>query len=149
MPTHNELLRLGQSVLAAQPFSMWLGVRLSVLVPGEAELRLPLQREHLQGKSIVHGGVLGYLVDNASAFAGGSLLGPAAMTAEYKISFLRPASGTELIANARVVHAGRSQAVVQCDVHILTAASTPKLCAVGLATIARVTEARATPEEEA
>ncbi len=71
-----ELLELGRAVLAAQPFSVHVGAELARLVPGEAELILPIGPHLGQQNGFVHGGAISFLVDNAITFAGGSVLGP-------------------------------------------------------------------------
>jgi uncharacterized protein (TIGR00369 family) len=142
-----DRLKAARATLAAQPFSSLMGARLCALKPGDAELRLALRPQLQQQAGFAHGAVLGYLVDNASAFAGGSVLGAGVVTAEYKISFLRPATGDELIARASVVHAGRSQAVVRCDVYALKGSGTERLCAAGMATISRLGTPRMTAAE--
>lgn len=110
-----QQLAYGRDILARQPFSVWLGVELTHFVEGEAELRLAVTDRLKQQHGFVHGGVLSYLADNALTYAGGSVLGDA-VTSEYKINYLRPASGDELIARASVVSAGRRQAVCRCEV---------------------------------
>lgn len=146
-PADCDRLTAARATLVAQPFSTLMGARLCALIPGEAELRLALRPQLQQQAGFAHGAVLGYLVDNASAFAGGSVLGPSVVTAEYKINFLRPATGDELVAKASVVHAGRSQAVVRCDVYALDGSGAERLCAAGMATIARVGTPRMTAAE--
>ena len=131
-----DLLAHGRDVLASQPFSGVVGAELDVLEPGSAQLSLPLAPHLLQQDGFVHGGVLAYLADNALTFAGGAALGPAVVTSEYKINYVRPAMGRQLVARASVVHAGRSQAVCRCDVYAVDAAGVEKLCAIAQGTIA-------------
>lgn len=64
-------------------------------------------------------------------------MGPAVVTSEYKINFLRPAVGTALVARATVVHAGANQAVCRCEV-LAVHAGQETLCAVALGTIVRL-----------
>lgn len=135
----NSLMDLGQRVLAEQPFSALLGAELLAFEPGTAVLRLALRADLLQQHGHAHGGVLSYLADNALTFAGGSALGPAVLTAEYKINYLRPARGEALLARAAVVHAGRNQAVCRCDVFVLDAGAEAR-CATALGTIVRLPE---------
>lgn len=131
-------LTLGRTVLAAQPFSQLLGAELVHLAPGEAVLHVPLRPTHLQQNGIAHGGLLAYAADNALTFAGGTSLGADVVTAEYKISLLRPATGGKLVARATTLHAGRSQAVCRCDLYAVDPGGAPELCATALGTIARV-----------
>ena len=130
-----ELLGIAQRALDAQPFSSMLGTRLASFSEGGAVLEIPIRDELLQQDGFVHGGVLSYLADNALAFAGGSALGPAVLTSEYKINYLRPASGRKLVARAWVVHAGSRQAVCRCDVLSVDEGGEEKLCATAQGTI--------------
>lgn len=136
-PPGGDWLQLGRAVLAAQPFSQWLGATLVYLSPGEAELHVPLRPEFLQQGGVVHGGVLGYAADNTLSFAGGTRLGADVVTAEYKICLVRPATGRLLVARASALHAGRTQAVCRCDLFTLDASESRLLCATALGTIVR------------
>lgn len=127
----------GRKVLADQPFSVLLGTELVDFRPGAAELRLPLRPDLRQQFGLTHGGVLAYLVDNSLTFAGGSVLGTRVLTAEFKVSYVRPAIGEALVARADVVHQGRRQAVCRCDVFDV-ADGQESLCATALGTIRAV-----------
>lgn len=109
-------LDLGRQVLAQQPFSLFLGADITAFEAGRAVLELPLRPELLQQNGFAHGGVLSYLADNALTFAGGSVLGVSVVTSEFKINYLRPAVGERLRVEATVLHAGRTQAVVRCEI---------------------------------
>lgn len=137
------LAELGRAALQAQPFSVMLGAHLQRLEHGEAVLRLGLRHELLQQNGFAHGGVLCYLADNALTFAGGSLLGEAVVTAEFKINYLRPAKGDELVARAVTLHAGQNQAVCRCDVFVQDGRGGSRLCATAQGTISRRAAARA------
>ena len=115
----DDLQRLGERVLAAQPFSAFMGAELISFVPGEVEMALPLRPEFTQHHGVVHGGVISYLADSAITFAGGSALGPDVLTAEYKINYVKPGQGDRLIVRATVLAAGSRQAVCRCDVFAL------------------------------
>lgn len=133
-----DLSKAGQQALKSQPISAMLEARLTSLSEGKAELEVPIREELLQQNGFVHGGVIGYAADNALGFAGGSILGPAVLTSEYKINYLRPASGETLVARASVVHAGKRQAVCRCDVFALGAGGDETFCAAAQGTIVSV-----------
>jgi len=133
----NELLALGRTTLAAQPFSQLLRLQLERLEPGEAELRLRLRPELLSHHGAAHGGVVDVLADTALAFAGGSLLGPEVATAEFKINHLRKALGAALLARAVALHAGRHQVMCRCDVFAIDATGTTRLCAAAQGSVVR------------
>ncbi|CAN7617882.1 PaaI family thioesterase [Pseudorhodoferax sp. LjRoot39] len=143
VPSAEEFLAFGRQALASQPFSQLLGAELTALQPGLVELQLPLTVQLQQQHGFAHGGVLSYLADNALTFAGGTAMRVPVVTAEFKINYLRPGVGERLIARARAVHVGRSQAVCSCEVFALQDGA-EKLCALAQGTIAALPE-KATP----
>ena len=72
MTPSRELARRG---VAAQPFSALLGTELNAFDEGAAVLRIVVTEQMLQQHGRVHGGVTSYLVDNATTFAAGTVLG--------------------------------------------------------------------------
>ncbi|MDP9909047.1 hypothetical protein D3C87_924370 [compost metagenome] len=132
------VLAYGRSVLAAQPFSVLIGAELHALAPGHAELQLPLGAQLKQQHGFAHGGIVSYMADNALTFAGGSALRVPVVTSEFKINYVRPAIGQRLIARARAVHTGSSQAVCTCEVVAVADDGTEKLCALAQGTIAKL-----------
>lgn len=132
----NDPLEMARGVLAQQAFSVFLGAELVAFAPEKTELRLPVRAEFRQQHGFVHGGLLSYLVDNALTFAGGAALGPMLLTSEFKINYVRPASGTLLIARARVIHTGRRQAVCSCEIFDVNDGD-EALCAVAQGTIVK------------
>ncbi|WP_194892549.1 PaaI family thioesterase [Catenulispora pinisilvae] len=106
-----------RKVLAAQPFSVLLGARVEVFEKGRAILAVPIREDLKQQNGFLHGGVLAYAADNAITFAAGTTLGPDVLTSGVTISYVRPASGTTLRAEAEVTYTGRRQAVCRCDLY--------------------------------
>ena len=129
-------LALARKALAAQPFSALLGARLTAFGDGEATLELDIREELLQQYGSVHGGVLAYAADNALAFAAATVAGTRLVTTGLTIDYLRRATGEVLRAHARVVRAGRTNAVSRCDLTTLDASGTETLCAVAQGTVA-------------
>ncbi|MBF5053914.1 hypothetical protein ISO4_02516 [Alcanivorax venustensis ISO4] len=132
--TPQDMQALGERVLAAQPFSRFLGARLDRFVEGEAQLSLALRPEFLQQHGRPHGGILSYLADNALTFAGGSLYGDG-LTLEFKINYTKAAQGDTLVARARVESSGRQAAVCRCDLFSVAEDGSETLCAVAQGTI--------------
>jgi uncharacterized protein (TIGR00369 family) len=128
-------IEMAHVALRSQPFSVLLGAELTSFDSECVELRIPITEHVKQQHGFVHGGVISYAADNALTFAGGAALGPAVVTSEFKINYLRPAKGEVLVARASVVHAGKSQAVCQCQVFAI-AGGEEALCAVAQGTIA-------------
>ncbi|MER5883198.1 PaaI family thioesterase [Streptomyces sp. NPDC001941] len=123
------------AIFKAQPFSVFLGAELTDVGPDSAEIRIANRPEIQQQHGFVHGGVLSYLADNALTFAGGLALGGDALTAEYKINYVRPAVGEVVIARARATATTRRQSVCQCTIHVLTEQGEERLVAVAQGTI--------------
>lgn len=134
----NDLLRLGEQVLAAQPFSRLLGAELKEFSEKLTELVIPVTEKIKQQNGYVHGGVTSYLADNALTFAGGAVLGAAVVTSEFKINYLKPANGEKLIARASILHAGKSQAVCRCEIYSVGANGKETLCAAAQGTIVKL-----------
>ena len=132
-----QFLAMGREVLAKQPFSVLIGAEMHALSPGFIDLQLSVTDKIRQQDGFVHGGVLSYLADNALTFAGGTAMQVPVVTAEFKINYVRPATGDRLIARAKAVHVGQSQAVCTCEVFAV-AGGEEKLCAIAQGTIARL-----------
>jgi uncharacterized protein (TIGR00369 family) len=135
------LLRLGRELLESQPFSVLVGAELEFVKPGHCVLALPVTERVQQQHGFVHGGVLAYLADNALTWAGGTAMRVPVITSEFKINYLRPATGTRLVARADAVHVGRNQAVCRCDVFVVGEDGAETLCAVAQGTIVKMGEA--------
>jgi len=69
---------------------------------------------------LLQGGILGVLADVAGGVSLYSVLTDplkvAIPTVEFKLNFLRPAKGGDLLARGRVVHSGRQIAICQVEV---------------------------------
>ena len=99
-----------------QGFMVHVGAELSELTRGACTLDVDRRPELLQQHGLFHGGVTAFLVDNATTIAAATSRGQPALTAEYKLNLLSPASGERLICRARVIKPGRQVAVVAADV---------------------------------
>ncbi|QKW03506.1 PaaI family thioesterase [Streptomyces sp. NA02536] len=128
-------LTTARRTLADQPFSRLLGARLTAFGDGGATLEIDIREELRQQNGFLHGGVLSYAADNALTFAAGAVLGPHVLTGGFSLQYLRPATGHTLRARAEVVHAGRRQAVVRCDLLTLDEDGAGTLCAVAQGTV--------------
>ena len=133
----STMLIHAKRALQAQPFSVLLETEIVACDAKGAEARIRIRHEFKQQNGFVHGGVISYLADTALGFAGGSALGSWVVTSEFKVNFLRPATGNELVARATTVHAGRSQAVCRCDVFTVVEGQ-ERLCATAQGTISKL-----------
>ncbi|WDD92457.1 PaaI family thioesterase [Burkholderia sp. FERM BP-3421] len=130
----SDIQVLARQIFASQPFSQHIGAQLTDATSDSAELTVTIEDHLKQQHGFVHGGVLSYLADNAITFAGGIALNGDALTAEFKINYLRPAVGTHLIARAKARSIGKRQAVCQCEVYAVKDGE-EKLCALAQGTV--------------
>jgi uncharacterized protein (TIGR00369 family) len=133
----DDFLAMGREALASQPFNTLIGAQLHALTPGQAELQLPLTAQLMQQHGFAHGGIVSYMADNALTFAGGTAMRVPVVTAEFKINYVRSAVGDRLVARAKAVHTGSSQAVCTCEVFAVND-GLEKLVALAQGTIARL-----------
>lgn len=128
-------LDTAREVLDSQPFSRLVGARITAFGDGEAVLEVDIREELHQQNGFLHGGVVAYAADNAITFAAGTTLGPAVLTGGFSVQYVRPATGRSLLARAAVVHSGRRQAVVRCDLFTTGPDGDETLCAVAQGTV--------------
>jgi uncharacterized protein (TIGR00369 family) len=130
--------RIRDSV-AGQGFMIHLGAELCELARGSCTLAVNRRPELLQQHGFFHGGVTAFLVDNATTIAAATSRGQPALTAEYKLNLLSPATGERLICRARVIKPGHQVAVVAADVFCVSG-GIEKHTATALASIAMLDE---------
>ncbi|WUW17140.1 PaaI family thioesterase [Streptomyces sp. NBC_01465] len=128
-------LEMARKTLDGQPFSRLVQARIAEFGDGKAVLEIDIREELLQQNGFVHGGVLAYAADNALTFAAGTALGSAVLTSGFSIQYVRPATGVSLAARAQVVHAGRRQATVRCELFTVKEDGAEALCAVAQGTV--------------
>jgi uncharacterized protein (TIGR00369 family) len=129
-----------RKTLEAQGFTRLVGAEVVSVEPGAVVMALNRRDEVLQQNGLFHGGVIAYLVDNATTAAAGTMIDRdkrAVITAEYKINLVAPSRGDRLTCRAQVVKPGRSLTVVEAKVFCRTDGE-EKLVAVALATIANI-----------
>lgn len=85
-----------------------MGISLVSIDAGESELRLDLERHHLNPGGIVHGGVLATLLDASIGLALRSMIGMTTdhVTIELDVHYLAPARSGYLIGRGRALRAG-------------------------------------------
>ncbi|WP_028924356.1 hydroxyphenylacetyl-CoA thioesterase PaaI [Pseudonocardia acaciae] len=101
--------RVADAMRGADAATTGAGVELVEVGPGRALARLVVERRHVNGHGLCHGGYLFLLADAAFAYACNSY-GTPTVAAGAEITFLRPGKlGDELRAEARVrAAAGRT-----------------------------------------
>lgn len=104
-----------------QGFLRSMGARIVDLAAGRCAIELPFGEVVAQQHGFFHGGAIGTLADTAGGYAAMTLMpeGVDVLTLEYKINFLRPASGEALIAEGEVLRAGRAVTVTRANVYVV------------------------------
>jgi uncharacterized protein (TIGR00369 family) len=100
------------------PVATLIGFKLTSIQPGEAIVEFEATERHANPMGTLHGGVICDIADAAMgmAYAAGLDKGETFTTIELKINFLRPVWTGKLRALGRVVKAGRTVGLVECDV---------------------------------
>jgi uncharacterized protein (TIGR00369 family) len=111
--------RLERGEVPPPPVAALIGFRLASVEPGRAVIEFEADERHANPMGTLHGGVLCDVADAAMgmAYAAGLDEGETFTTLELKINFLKPIWRGKLTATGRVVTAGRTVGLVECDVH--------------------------------
>lgn len=116
------------------PFNQFLGLRLSPLRPGRAEMRLKFRQEFMGDvkRPALHGGVVATMLDSVCGAAVLSRVAPGdrISTVDLRVDFLLPGPRKSLIAQAEVIRVGNQVALAQAKV---CAAGSREVVAVGKA----------------
>lgn len=87
-------------------FAAYIGAEILEIAPGYAKAVMKIEKRHLNGANVVQGGAIFTLAD--FAFAGGAnSYGPRATAMSASVTYMRPGTGTELVAEAKVVSCGK------------------------------------------
>ena len=118
--TDPKLAALIDEVLLGSPVARALGLALEALECGRAVLALPFRSQNVTVGDIVHGGVIATLIDVAGVAAtlsGASSEGfGGCATSALAVSYLAPAKGSALRAEASTLRRGRRQVVADVSV---------------------------------
>ena len=100
------------------PVAKLIGMRMTSVEAGAVTFELDVGEQHASPLGTVHGGILCDLADAAMGCAHASQLddGETFTTLELKMNFLKPVWSGRLVAEARVLKAGRTIGLVDCRV---------------------------------
>lgn len=115
-----EVMRRYVSGSFVPPVFRFFGLRGVAVSDGEMTIAMPASPWLSTALGVVYGGALALLADATITTATATTLPPATAFSllDLKINFLRPVlpHQSELVARARVVHRGRTMAVVTCEI---------------------------------
>ncbi|MCL4531815.1 MAG: PaaI family thioesterase [Actinobacteria bacterium] len=99
------------------PYARLMGMRVTELSRGHAKIKMALRDEHRNWASLIHGGVIMSLADQAFGCATNTL-DRVYVAVQFSISLLAaPGPGDTLVAEGRVLHAGRTTGMAEMTVH--------------------------------
>ena len=95
-----------------------LGMQVETIENGVGRVRIAVDARLMHAQQVVHGGIIFTIADTAMSLAVLSLYPPGTRTGtiEAKINYLLPVRSGELLAQATIVHQGRSTVVVEATV---------------------------------
>jgi uncharacterized protein (TIGR00369 family) len=125
-----------ESSFSKQTIMATIGAQLVRVVPGQVTIALPVAAHISQQHGFVHAGIVATIADSAAGYAGLSLMpkGAGVLTTEFKINLIAPANGEKLIAEGRVIKAGRTLTIAMTEV-FNEVKGQRKLCALLTATL--------------
>ncbi len=98
------------------PFSQWLGIECTEIIPGKCILRMKVRKEMLNGFNVAHGGITYSLADSALAFASNSH-GVKSLSIETSISHTEPVNENDIL-TAVAVELKRSNKIGIYDIRV-------------------------------
>lgn len=103
------------------PFMADLGVEPTAVEAGRVTTELVIAPRHRQHTGVVHAGVIAALADHTMGAASQTMApeGQWVLTAEFKTSLLRGASGERLVCEAWVIKPGRQLSFTEAEVYAL------------------------------
>jgi uncharacterized protein (TIGR00369 family) len=109
VPSNPDFREVVESKFQLNRFAHFLGFELTQVEPGFIEGKLRVEDHHRQQDGWAHGGLLMSLCDIVAGLAAYTLVdkGQRVVTAEIKVSCLRPGRGQVLIARGTVLKPGK------------------------------------------
>ena len=104
--TEERLIRLKEYLNKSDVFAAGIGAEIVEIAPGYARAVMDITASHMNAAGVVQGGAIFTLADFAFAGAGNSF-GPRATAMNVSITYMRPGTGTKLVAEAKEVSHGR------------------------------------------
>ena len=100
------------------PFWALLGMELLEIKKGWAMVRLPIEDKLTNAIGLVHGGAIFSAADSAvgMALVGMTNRDENISTLEMKINYMKPVNGSEIIAEAKIIHRGSQTAIGDVEV---------------------------------
>jgi len=121
-PANADFEAAVRASFAQQGVMQLIGAEMVAVKPGACRIRMPFSERVSQQHGLFHGGLIATVADSAGGYAAMTLCpaGTEVLTVEYKVNFLAPAKGSEVVAIGRVIKPGRTLIVCSVDVDVLS-----------------------------
>ena len=125
MQSQNPDFRLKvQEIFERAAFVSDVGIKVSGAGVGWCETTLDILPRHLQQDGYVHAGVQATMADHTAGGAGATVVkqNELVLSVEFKINFLRPATGQTLRCKSNILKAGKTLIIAEAEVFTLDGA---------------------------
>ncbi|BDI34397.1 hypothetical protein CCAX7_64480 [Capsulimonas corticalis] len=118
-PRNPDYIQRTFEATVGQPFARLIGVETAEIGPGWVEIFVTLAPHHLQQDNIVHGGAIATLADTCLAMAAHTLVAgdERVVTIEFKINYLRAATGDRLRCRGQALRPGRTITTSEAEIY--------------------------------
>ncbi|MCJ7772085.1 MAG: PaaI family thioesterase [Desulfobacterales bacterium] len=102
-----------------QGFPAFCGFEVDRVGEGIFESRLIIQKEHNQQDGFVHAGVIATMADHTAGYSAYTLVSDdhRILTIEFKINYIRPAIGEEIVCRSKVINNGRKIIISESEIY--------------------------------
>ena len=109
---------LVEQIFLNAEFIQSLGIELTSWGEGWCETRVSIRETHRQQHGFIHAGIMMTIADHTCGGAAATTIpqGSDVITVENKISFLRPATGSNLTCRADVLRSGKNLVFVEAEI---------------------------------
>ncbi|MCX7770997.1 MAG: PaaI family thioesterase [Proteobacteria bacterium] len=124
-------------------FIKGIGIQPVRVKEGALKTKLNITSFHLQQHQFIHAGVISAIADHSAGAVATTLIDDdeEVLTVEFKINFLRPATGNTLFCDSKVIRGGRTIIVAESEVYSKESGK-GKLFAKALVTLAVVKKSK-------
>ena len=105
-----------QAISKTSAFNEWLGLEVTAVSEGSAELQLAWRREFGQYSGFLHAGLIGALIDTACGFAAATIT-TGVLASHYSVNFFRPAVAKRFIVRGRILKLGKRQTFCRAEIY--------------------------------
>ena len=106
-------------MIIKQPFDEFLGLEYTKIDENNMQVTLPVQDLFINSAGVIHGGIISSLADVAlSNLIGANEEGvQQVVTVDLNVTFIKPATGTYLMAHSKIVKSGRTLIHTECSIY--------------------------------